>query len=1161
VSTPRFGVLGPLELRVDGAPVALPVGLQHRLLGALLVRWGGGVRPEALVDLFWEADPPPTADRTLRSHVSRLRSFLAELDPELGIDQSRAGYALRPGSAELDRIDFEAALAAARRAQAGGDHPRAVAAAERALGLWRGQAYEGLADLPLVHGEAARLDELRADAVEVRAASLLELGAEDGLVGELVSAVDDLPLREGFRHLLMRALARAGRHAEALRCYEDYRVRLAEESGLDPSDRLQALQRRVLDEDATLLAGPSGEHGRLIRWDLPAELVPPAAGLVGRGPERRVLRDAVTRVAAGGRGVVVVSGEAGVGKSHLVADAAQRAHEDGAVVLYGGCDEAVRAPMAPFVRALRFFRTQAGEQADELLGPWWPELARLVPEAQAEVTGAERDPQTAMLRLFDAVVGWLGSLAAQDPVVLVVEDVHWAGETTLLLLKRLCSAPELRRLLLVLTVREPEPDRPSLVDDVIHASRRTGVLLAHLELEGLSPAEVHELATGLRDDLGDHSEAIATVIAERTAGNPLFVQEMLAGIPSGGGDALERLGAPPSARHLVTRRLRQLDADAALVLADAALIGGEVALDLLSDVALVDTDGVLRALDAAVDAGLLDYLPTDDLHLRFAHAVVREALVDRLGRAERIAGHQRIVAALLRLPEPRRRVFVEDLARHASEAALVNGPRGAIPHVVRAGEQAIDRRAYGHAAGWYARALELADLVEPGAEGVADRFELLCALGDAQRRAGDPAFRASILAAAELARARGDDDGVARAGLLGSRGFFRQTAVPDHPWIDLLDEAVASSGETSREARSLLLASLASELVWSDPDERRFALSDEAVALARASGSPVLLEQVLVLRLVAVWAPDTVQDRLDAVEEVLALTAQTGDRALRCHALRFGAAAALEQGDRRLAETRLEDCRVLTEEAAQPDLAWHLDLAQAGWWLLDGDLDAAAAEARRALRAGRLAGEPEALSFFGAVDLEIRRLRGTLEEVIDLVVAAGSDLPPDPALGFLRHLCAGGRQDEAWPAYLAAVERLDDLGRGVHTLAALANLAYLAGWFGDAETAERLAPRLEPYADLYPQAIVILPIGHHHLGVLAATVGWADKADEHFAAAVAAHQACRAPVCEAESHLEWGRFLARESPDRRAEAKHHLDEARRLARAHGALGLARAAGR
>ena len=880
-----FGLLGALVVTVDDDVVPVPSGHRHTILAALLVHGQEGVSADTLAEILSEAEGERQwGTSTVRSYVHRLRAHLGAVDPGLTVELRQQGYVLVTGGARTDRDEFESLLGRARRAAADGDSETAATAAAAALALWRGPAFGAAGSLTRIRPEAARLEELRSTAREIHAAALLDLGRTDEVTGELFAAVEREPLREELRRLLMLALARTDRHVEALRVYQDYRTLLVEEIGTEPSPRLRALEQRVVRQDPTLGAGEPAIGPA--RWAMPAELAM-SEDLVGRVHEQEVLDAARAVTVAGGHGLVAVSGEAGVGKSHLVAAAAQRAHAEGAIVLYGACDETFQAPFGPFVRALRFFREQGGVWAEELLAPWWPELVRLIPEARTVSSGDEdlstTDPQTEVLQLLDAIVGWLGAAARPVPVVFVIEDLHWATEPTLLALKRLVVAAEVSGLLVVATIRDPEPNRPALLDEVLASARRANTLRAEVDLQGLTSDEVLALTRVLRDDL-DADASFARSVTELTGGNPLFVSELV-------GELTEAVlpdnrTTLPSAGHLVARRLRQVDASVAAVLGEAAIIGADVPLDLLMASSTGSPEAVLRALDVAIEAGLLVHVPDPRQRLRFTHAVVREALVGRLPRADRVAIHRRVAAALLALSPVARAAHVEDLARHVYEASVIDGPAVAVGPIVHAADRALEQRAYRHAADWYARAVALADR---GGLGTAERFLLLASMGDAQRRAGDPAFRSSILDAAELARADGDQDGLARAALLGSRGFYRQTAVPDREWIGLLEDAVEATTGAPAPTRALLVASLASELVWDDPDGRRFALSDSAVELARSSGDLGVLAQVLVLRLTTVWSPELLGDCRVTADEAIAVTTAIGDRALHCHALRFGA--------------------------------------------------------------------------------------------------------------------------------------------------------------------------------------------------------------------------------------------------------------------------------
>jgi len=1144
-----FRVLGPLAVD-DGTELRpVPGGHRHDLLAALLCFGDAGVAADDLAELL-AGDPSAPAASTVRSNVTRLRRFLAEHVPSAVIELRPQGYVLDPGDAAVDRVEFEARLARAREAAATGDRSRAADEAGAALGLWRGPAFGAAGERLLLLAEVTRLEELRALALEIRAAALLEVGRSTEVVGELQPAVAAHPLREELRRLLILALARADRQVEALRVYEDYRRVLAE-LGAEPSPRLRELDRRVATGDPSLL-GPRPGAGPG-RWPLPPE-VTATTPLVAREGEVARLAAALDWALAGTQGLVVVEGEAGVGKSHLVAALAETAQQRGAIVLAGACDETLRTPYGPFARALRFFREQGGAWADDQLTPWWDELARLLPEIRPEGAGsADRaagpptDPQTELLRLLDALAGWLGALAATTPVVLVLEDLHWAPDPTLLALRRLALPGGLDHLLVLATVRNPELGRPPLLDEVLGAARRTGVLVDELDLAGLDVAGVGRLIDSLRADL-DGDDAFVATVAELTAGNPLFVGELVVDLasPALPGDRV----ALPSAGDLVARRLRQVDAEVAGVLAEAAVIGTDVSLDLLVDVSSESPEVVLAALDEAIEAGLLQVVPDPRQRLRFTHAVVRDALLTRLGRATAVDIHRRVAAALLALPPAARAPHVEALARHAYEASVVEGPAAAVGLLVDAADAALAQRAYRHAAEWYGRALELAERA-----GVAEagRFELLAAKGDAQRRAGDDGYRTSILTAAELAREAGDGDGLARAALVGSRGFFRQTGEPDLDWLALLEEAVAVAADAPPASRALLLASYASELVWSDPEGRRFALADEALDQARLAGEPTVLSQVLVLRLTTIWSPEHLDLCREAAAEALVATRAAGDQALHCHALRFAAGAAVEAGDREEADRLLARAEAATDEVAQPDLQWHLTLARAAWAVADGDLEVAEALAARSLALGMAADQPEALPFFGMVNLEVLRYRGLLPVVIDEVMQRGQEMFEDLTFALHRFLAAGGRDDEARPAYEARVADLDGIVLGLATMPAIANLAWLAVHFGDATAAAGLYERWVPYADRLAQGILTLPVGHHHLGVLAATAGFDHRVEGHLAAAVDFHHRAGMPLHEAESRLAWARWSAGQGTD---GVDQHLAVVREVADRHGAALLA-----
>lgn len=278
-----FGILGPLEVRRDGAPIEVGGQRQRSLLALLLLHAGRVVATDTLVDALWGERPPRTATTSLQNGVSQLRKLLG---PAL-LETRPPGYVLHAAPEQLDLACFERLLARARD-EAPAERARTL---REALELWRG---EPLADLgfEFAQDEIRRLQELRLVAQEERLAAELELGREAGVVAEVEGLVARNPLRERPRALLMLALYRSGRQAEALQAFHEARRLLDEQLGLEPGRELQELHRAILRHDTALLPAaspaPADHHGEVLRALLGSRLVPvlgPAGASAGPQPE------------------------------------------------------------------------------------------------------------------------------------------------------------------------------------------------------------------------------------------------------------------------------------------------------------------------------------------------------------------------------------------------------------------------------------------------------------------------------------------------------------------------------------------------------------------------------------------------------------------------------------------------------------------------------------------------------------------------------------------------------------------------------------------------------------------------------------------------------------------------------------------------------------
>ena len=396
-----FKVLGPLEVWFGGQPVGLRRVKERILLGLLVLHSGEVVSLDHLAAGLWDdVDLRPPA--TLRVHMSRLRRSLAELGAAApALVTSGRGYALEVPPAAVDARTFERLSGQGRRQLRGGEAAAATATLRQALDLWRGPVLEDLGLSAAVEPELARLEEARLDTLEDRIEADLMCGADRELVAELERLVTEHPLRERLWGYRIVALYRSGRQAEALRAYQDLRVLLADQLGIFPSPDLQRLERAVLEQDPDLEIGTLAVPALAMAAALPTSAgaedeVPAPARLITEGDlpfcGRQGHIDSMLehlKVAANGElKLVLVSGEAGIGKTRLAAEVARRALDRGSTVLYGRCDEGLAVPFQPFVEALT--QVVRSRPHPQLLGRHAGELVRLVPEVASVIPGLPR---------------------------------------------------------------------------------------------------------------------------------------------------------------------------------------------------------------------------------------------------------------------------------------------------------------------------------------------------------------------------------------------------------------------------------------------------------------------------------------------------------------------------------------------------------------------------------------------------------------------------------------------------------------------------------------------------------------------------------------------------------------------------------------------------
>ncbi len=414
---------------------------------------------------------------------------------------------------------------------------------------------------------------------------------------------------------------------------------------------------------------------------LPARLqVPHGIAFVGRAAATETLALAWKRAREGARQMVFIGGELGVGKTRLATETALAAHGEGATVLLGTCDEDLAVPYQPFVEALRHFIAACPEdQLVTRLGDRRNELARLVPELPHRVPGLSppqpADPDTERYLLFEAVAGWLAAASPDRPVVLLLDDLHWATKPTMLMLKHIVRFTGPMALLLITTYHDSDLTRSHPLSELLADLRReSGV--ERLALRGLTDAEALALVEALAGhDISGDNLALAHAVHSETDGNPFFIREIFQNMIESGalvqegdrwtyrGDT-KAFGIPESVREVVGRRLSRLAEEVERTLTLAAVIGTNFDLAVLTGVAGLPQTAVVEALEQATGARLVHEVPGSAGRFAFVNALIRDVLYQELGSSRRIELHRTVGVVLEQLAAGRDDAHLAELARH-----------------------------------------------------------------------------------------------------------------------------------------------------------------------------------------------------------------------------------------------------------------------------------------------------------------------------------------------------------------------------------------------------------------------------------------------------------------------------------------------------------------
>ncbi|MGH9187469.1 MAG: ATP-binding protein, partial [Acidimicrobiales bacterium] len=672
----------------------------------------------------------------------------------------------------------------------------------------------------------------------------------------------------------------------------------------------------------------------------------------------------------------------GVGKTRLAAEFAVAVQDRGGCVLYGRADESLAFAYQPFVEALRGYlgalppddvrdhAARTDPRVNQLFGDitGWPSPGPSEPSS-------ETDPATGRFRLFDAVAGLLGRIAHERPLLLVLDDIHWADRGSLLLLRHVTRSLSGQPVLIVLTAREGEPGRTDELLTLL-AQLWTETPVARLSLGGLSETDVISLVRATADTGGDD---VGREIHRLTDGNCFFARELARHVAAGPDPA--RL--PESVVDVVRKRVAHLSETTGDVLRAAAVVGREFAVDVLAAVTDRSEDAVLDSLEEAAAARLAHEVPSAVDRFAFAHALVRDALGEELSASRRGRLHRRIGEAIESLRAADLGPSLADLARHFCAAPERSTMAKTVGYARAAAQRAQNQFAFEEAVSLLEGALAVLDRVGVAGEDheVALRSDIELALGHAWYGAADPdTARHHYATALELARQSGNQEMLAEAAL-GVTADGVTAGEVDPAAVSVLREALDGLSDADASLRVRLLAQLTRELLFTGSPVDSAAVAAEGVRVARSSGDPNLLGAALGGLHQALLGPGDPHTRLAIADEIVTLAGSTRDPGLR----RWGHAyRVIDRWQRRDIDGVIADIAAHERAAAAmrpPLFQWWAEALWAAHHLAGARFVEADDRIERARSLGRAAGDPNVDSTWRMQHWLLRWCQGRTPEV------------------------------------------------------------------------------------------------------------------------------------------------------------------------------------
>ena len=900
-----------------------------------------------------------------------------------------------------------------------------------------------------------------------------------------------------------------------------------------------------------------------------------AGPFIGRGPELQALRVALDRTVAGTDQLILLAGDAGMGKTRLCQEVAAEAARRDIPTVWGRCFEEPGAPPYwPWIQAIRsLLDSRDDAHLRALLGDETVSIAAIVPELRPRLGNppplSAMDADQQRFQLFHAITQLWQRTAAEGALLLILDNLHWADPSSLRLLSFLAAGLGDHCLMLLGTYRQNELSREHVLgESLADLTRCPGYQRFHLT--GLSRDETAQFlhsATGAVP-----SPEVLAVLHERTEGHPLFLVEtvryLLAETHTGASleqnDAGVLKAIPDGVREIIGKRLNRLPVSCTRILAIAACIGRTFSTELLRPlVPEISEEALLAALEEALAARILEAQPTTDQY-QFSHALIRETLYDEMLPLRRARLHLQIGELLEARHRDAIAPYLPQLAYQFGAALPEGSPARALDYVHRAADSAAALLAHEEAVRLYRHALDLQQRYFPGTHDA--RCALLLGLGAAQDSAGaSEASRETFLEAAASARALGSATALVQAAIGFEMAGWR-LGLPGKPAVTLLTEALAAPREEQEGRLHVeLLASLCRAYACTGCPAEATRAYREAVALARQLDDPSALFRALVsFHTTRFFCPDQLDERLAAAREALALAEQHRQEAWAVTEL-YGwhFADLVEKGDFDAANVVADAHLQVAQVARQPFFQGAALSSKTLLAIHEGRFAEAEALAQETLKVGRRFSPANAAGVYGMQMFSIRREQGRLPEVLPV----------------LRQFVAGRAGSAIWRPGLAVLymeldlhaEALaefeglaaDDFGAIPHSGLWPPSMAFLAEVCVYLEDAARAATL---YRLLLPHAGRNIATGNNApcfgaadrlLGLLAATREEWDNAQRHFEAALAMNLRTGGRPWLAHTQLGYAALLLRKGETGGERAASLLDAALATARAgHGHAGAA-----